>query len=48
MINIKRPTNIKNPNSNNQIRFKSTRKRLKIRSDMKQIITKKSIDKRLG
>jgi len=45
---IKMPTNIRNTNSNNQIRFRSLTSPLKIKSVIKQINTKNTTEIRLG
>jgi hypothetical protein len=47
-MEIKKLTNIKNSNSNNQIRLRSIINLLKIKSTIKQIITKTNIESMLG
>lgn len=47
-MDIKKLTNIKNSNSNNQIRLRSIINLLKIKSAIKQIITKTIMESMLG
>lgn len=47
-MDIKKLTNIRNSNSNNQIRLRSIINLLKIKSAIKQIITKTNMESMLG